>query len=242
MMKSLLRIAPDSKKVENQFTLRQDDNGHYHRKVRLTTEPYLVRLSWRASKDSSIQPVGLYELDLHGLLDAGYIRYDPKGGISPHVRIRVVKEGEKFFMQTDSAGPAIEFPREFSAANSDQHDDAELESFTVEGKQVFRYGTAYERDPKNRAKAIEIHGTACMVCGLDFGEKYGDWGEGFIHVHHNKPISEAGEVLINPAKDLSVVCPNCHAMIHRKRNETLSIEDLRGLIEKCSRRDRPEAL
>jgi 5-methylcytosine-specific restriction protein A len=69
-----------------------------------------------------------------------------------------------------------------------------------------------------------------MACDLDFEERYGPLGKSFIHVHHNKPVSESGPVRIDPQIDLSVVCPNCHAMIHRKKSETLTVEDVRNLL------------
>jgi putative restriction endonuclease len=55
-----------------------------------------------------------------------------------------------------------------------------------------------------------------MPCGMDFESIYGSYERGIIHVHHNNPISESGPPRINPHTDMSVVCPNCHAMIHRK--------------------------
>lgn len=69
-----------------------------------------------------------------------------------------------------------------------------------------------------------------MACGMNFESQYGDRGAGFIHVHHNKPISETGATRIDAGKDLSVVCPNCHAMIHRVKSSTLSLAELRVLL------------
>ncbi len=44
------------------------------------------------------------------------------------------------------------------------------------------------------------------------------------------PISEiAEEYEVDPVKDLRPVCPNCHAMIHR-RSPPLSIEELQVLL------------
>ena len=41
-------------------------------------------------------------------------------------------------------------------------------------------------------------------------------GEGFIHVHHLKPLAQIGEQYeLDPINDLRPVCPNCHAMLHR---------------------------
>lgn len=85
---------------------------------------------------------------------------------------------------------------------------------------------AYERDPKARQKCIDYYGSNCSVCDFNFGKVFGQLGEGFIHVHHLRPISEiAQEYEVDPIKDLRPVCPNCHAMIHR-RSPLLSIEEI----------------
>ncbi|HEK2705573.1 TPA: HNH endonuclease [Pseudomonas aeruginosa] len=63
-----------------------------------------------------------------------------------------------------------------------------------------------------------------------FGERFGELGRGFIHVHHVVPVSEIGESYeVDPIKDLIPLCPNCHAMIHR-RNPPLSVDELKGLM------------
>jgi len=85
----------------------------------------------------------------------------------------------------------------------------------------------YERDTKARDKCIEHYGLKCQVCSFDFEDVYGELGAGFIHVHHLTPISEIGEEYkLDPIKDLRPVCPNCHAMLHKK-NPPLSIEQLK---------------
>ncbi|MGV3593682.1 MAG: HNH endonuclease [Sediminibacterium sp.] len=71
-----------------------------------------------------------------------------------------------------------------------------------------------------------------MVCRINFEKTYGELGKGFIHVHHNKPLfSGNGEQKINPALDLDVLCPNCHAMIHRSRKIILSVTDLKKKLK-----------
>lgn len=107
----------------------------------------------------------------------------------------------------------------------------------VASEEIFREGSvrqvsvnAYERDPKARQKCIDHYGLSCSVCSFNFGEFFGELGEGFIHVHHLRPISEiAREYEVDPVKDLRPVCPNCHAMIHR-RSPPLSIEELQVLV------------
>jgi len=95
-----------------------------------------------------------------------------------------------------------------------------------EGAALFKLVKQYERSRINRAACIEIHGTTCRICDFDFGAKFGELGEGFIHVHHIVPASEmGGSYSLDPGKDLLPVCPNCHAMLHR-RKPALSPEDL----------------
>ncbi|MEW8348280.1 MAG: hypothetical protein AB2687_08210 [Candidatus Thiodiazotropha taylori] len=107
----------------------------------------------------------------------------------------------------------------------------ELESYhLIEGKQRVRYSTYYERNPYYRNRAIEIHGLTCMACGFDFKEQYGDIGDGYIQVHHNKPLSEAVPTNIDPKNDLSVLCANCHVIVHRHREQTLTVEMVRDLV------------
>lgn len=91
---------------------------------------------------------------------------------------------------------------------------------------------SYERNSVARKKCIGKFGAKCIVCKFDFGKTYGPLGEGYIHVHHLKPLSEINESYeVDPIKDLRPVCPNCHAMIHRK-NPPLSIEQVKDLLLK----------
>lgn len=100
-----------------------------------------------------------------------------------------------------------------------------------EGKKVVYYTNRYERNPRNRALAIALFGCKCMVCKFDFESMYGSLGKGFIEVHHIKPLSDLNEeVEICPATDLVTVCSNCHRMIHREKDRTLSVEELKKII------------
>ena len=75
----------------------------------------------------------------------------------------------------------------------------------------------YERNPINREICLAIKGYACNICGFDFEQRYGVIGKSFIHVHHLIPVSKMGPgYVVNIEKDLIPVCPNCHAMMHRK--------------------------
>lgn len=72
-----------------------------------------------------------------------------------------------------------------------------------------------ERDPLARRRCVAHYGLTCVVCEFNFGAAYGPAADGFIHVHHLKPLSEIGsEYMVDPVADLRPVCPNCHAVIH----------------------------
>lgn len=90
----------------------------------------------------------------------------------------------------------------------------------------------YERDRRNRAAAVAVHGSSCFACGLDMGTRYGEVAEGFIEIHHVTPVSQIGEAhVIDPARDLVPLCPNCHAVAHR-RNPPLSVDEIRALLQR----------
>lgn len=90
----------------------------------------------------------------------------------------------------------------------------------------------YERNHLNRSACIQVYGPRCSVCGFDFVEYYGEIGHGYIQVHHVIPVSQLGEnYIVDPIADLRPVCPNCHAMLHRK-DPPYSITELRDMINK----------
>lgn len=88
----------------------------------------------------------------------------------------------------------------------------------------------YERDSHARRACIAAHGTECCVCGFRFGAVYGPEADGYIHVHHLRPLSEAGgERAVDPVADLRPVCPNCHAILHLG-GRCRSVEEVRQLL------------
>lgn len=103
----------------------------------------------------------------------------------------------------------------------------------TEGRSRTRMQTYYERNPRLRAEALQIHGTRCSACGFDFSKTYGRHGEGYIEIHHLRPVSSyGGDTAVNPKTDLIPLCSNCHRMVHRKE-EVLTLEALRSIIEEA---------
>lgn len=119
--------------------------------------------------------------------------------------------------------------------------DEQLQNNSVSLIKTFKEGdvkqitsSKYERNPYARQVCIDHYGLKCSICNFDFGKFYGDLGIGFIHVHHIKPMAtRKGNYEINPINDLRPVCPNCHSMIHRKKQE-LTIDELKKTIKATS--------
>jgi 5-methylcytosine-specific restriction protein A len=102
----------------------------------------------------------------------------------------------------------------------------------AEGAQKRVSVNAYERNPQARAACIAHFGLRCSVCRLLLEDRYGSIAAGFVQVHHIVPLSEVRPgYRVNPRKDLRPVCPNCHAVIHR-RQPPLSIAQARRLVRK----------
>lgn len=171
-----------------------------------------TRLFWYSDFDKLLSQ-RFYELKMK-------YKHDDEIDVFPELR----------FEKIDTNKYLVEFVEEFD--DSMMYNDYEDLGGRVEGKKVVYYSETYERSKKNRDETIKIHGLKCKVCGFKFEDKYGYLGKGFIEVHHKKPLYINGEeLLVNPKTDLVPVCSNCHRMIHRKRNNVLSIDRLKEIIE-----------
>ncbi len=105
-----------------------------------------------------------------------------------------------------------------------------------EGKKISVQISRYERSARGRAECLKVHGFNCAVCGMNFEDIYGHLGHNFIHVHHITPLASINsEYCLNPEKDLRPVCPNCHAMLHRKDDGVFSITELKEILKNTER-------
>jgi 5-methylcytosine-specific restriction protein A len=142
--------------------------------------------------------------------------YDFKGGLQSKCFRVLTQNG----FEIVTKGDTNPFPDELDVAG--RH---------IEGAVTQTIVNRYERDPKARKKCIDEYGPVCQVCRMNFESIYGAIGEGFIHVHHIKQLSEIGkEYEVDPVLDLVPVCPNCHAMLH-KRKPPYSIDELKKLYK-----------
>lgn len=109
-------------------------------------------------------------------------------------------------------------------------DEIQRDAVYIEGSVTSIKVNYYERNQAARKACLDLMGDSCVVCGFNFKSVYGDVGNGFIHVHHKVELSFIKESYsINPKNDLVPVCPNCHAMLHRKQ-PAYSIEELKDII------------
>ena len=94
----------------------------------------------------------------------------------------------------------------------------ELDELPEEGAMRLVEITKYERNPIYRKLCLDHYGRFCQICGDDLEKKYGSVASGLIEVHHIEPVSEyTNPKVINPIIDLIPVCPNCHAVLHRRK-------------------------
>jgi 5-methylcytosine-specific restriction enzyme A len=100
----------------------------------------------------------------------------------------------------------------------------------VEGATIQVSVNRYERNLVARQKCLAHYGYMCVVCAFNFTQFYGEIGKEYMHVHHLTPLAEIGTAYeVNPIQDLRPVCPNCHAMLHR-RDPAYTIEELQRII------------
>ena len=89
---------------------------------------------------------------------------------------------------------------------------------------------AFERNRQAREACLRYYGRSCAACSFNFEANYGEATAGYIQVHHVIPIAQVGtEYQLNPIRDLRPVCPNCHAVIHR-REPPFSVEEIKAML------------
>lgn len=102
----------------------------------------------------------------------------------------------------------------------------------VEGQKKKVQSFIYERNPKARQACINHFGAICQICGCDMGKIYGKQFLGKIHVHHKVPLNEIAQTYkVDPIKDLIPVCPNCHMILHCKKDGYYTPEQVKLMLK-----------
>lgn len=113
-------------------------------------------------------------------------------------------------------------------------DTLDEEFAAPEGREMLKVHLSRERNKilvaRRKQLALEKEGCLrCEACGLVFSEIYGPLGEDFIECHHTRPVSTMKPEEETRLSDLSLVCSNCHRMLHRSPR-LLTIGELRDLV------------
>lgn len=99
----------------------------------------------------------------------------------------------------------------------------------------YRWHWRAERTRSLAKAAKRIHGTKCQVeaCGKELAEIYGDIAGDYIEAHHLTLFAglDGRPTELDPETDFAVVCPDCHRMLHRRRNEPYSLAELSAMID-----------
>lgn len=108
-----------------------------------------------------------------------------------------------------------------------------------EGRIVTRIHRQRERSQKlvaaKKSSFMKKHGRVyCEACGFDFAKVYGGRGQGYIECHHTIPVNTLESGSTTQLKDLVLLCPNCHRMVHAK-TPWLTIEELKTVLEKSKK-------
>lgn len=183
-------------KLDMDFTQIRDDKEYW-----LDDSEYEKSLNGKFFNLQLVEEVDSEKLTLQVLLKNGL-------NAAPQGPIKLKEELESYISTVFGTANDEFFPEVL---------DSTIEIFEGLKKQVSV--NKYERSSIARAKCIEAHGCSCKICSFSFQQAYGDLGKDFIHVHHITPIHTIGQSYkIDYANDLIPVCPNCHAMLHRKIN------------------------
>lgn len=139
------------------------------------------------------------------------------------------------FMSSLSLDKVSENRHVYELSVKSAHVNSSIEDYFIdverEGTGREKLAVTYERSKRLREYAIGVHGSSCLACGFNFGEFYGHYAKGYIHVHHVKPVSKLhlGDEF-NPKEDLIPLCANCHAVVHLKKGRLLTLQEIREII------------
>jgi 5-methylcytosine-specific restriction protein A len=105
----------------------------------------------------------------------------------------------------------------------------------MEGQVLYKLHKVRERDfeivKAKKRQIFDVFGRlACEACVFEFEEYYGEIGKGYIECHHRTPLSSFKLASKTTLEDLSLVCSNCHRMLHRSI-DYLSVEGLKMSIK-----------
>jgi 5-methylcytosine-specific restriction protein A len=116
--------------------------------------------------------------------------------------------------------------------------NSENQTFKTEENEWFEDLTKYrihrvaERNQTLSKRVKQLQGFTCKVCNFNFETRYGEIGKNYIEAHHIVPISSLNrtKIQLDPIQDFTVLCSNCHRMIHRIK-PVPSVEEFKKILK-----------
>jgi 5-methylcytosine-specific restriction enzyme A len=108
------------------------------------------------------------------------------------------------------------------------------ETFLEGAKEIYKEKKRQKRNAELCAKAIEKYGLKCYVCDFNFEGKYGDYGAGYIELHHLRLLADSEGERESIVNDVRVVCSNCHSVLHHQGRTPMDIDELKAFVKERS--------
>jgi hypothetical protein len=86
------------------------------------------------------------------------------------------------------------------------------------------------RNRRLRDEALLRARGVCEGCGTDYSRFLGGKGVVVLQVHHRDQLSVSAVPRVTHVDDLSVLCANCHALVHANRAKALPLQELRASL------------
>jgi len=183
----------------------------------------------------------------------GLAIYQPKQLGQRSGSFKITKYGKKYLDENitivnyllNNNFESQELKEAFGKAHTNRNKPQEIEVFDenliiYEGSSELLNSKKYKRSKILRDRAIK-HFTdekgriKCSGCSFDFEEFYGEHGKKYIEIHHQKPVfqfdgDDMKQTINEALKNLIPLCANCHRMVHRSRENLLTLSELKKMI------------
>lgn len=185
--------------------------------------------------------------------NSGYAIYYPKVDGEPSGRFEITEAGKLYLDENmdivdyllNNTFSSEDLKEAFETVYNNRGEDKKIEIFdenrtVIEGTQAIVKTKVYKRSNKLREKAIQLYTVddriKCQACCFDFEDFYGEYGKNFIEIHHKKPVfqfngDDLERTIEEALENVIPVCSNCHRMIHRRRDNPLSLEELKEYVQ-----------
>jgi 5-methylcytosine-specific restriction protein A len=94
-----------------------------------------------------------------------------------------------------------------------------------------------ERKPGNRRAILRLRlargPLTCDACQVDLAKLYGKDHASVVELHHVQPLSR-GVQRPTGTDAFALLCPTCHRVVHYRREDPLTLEEVRRLLKPCA--------